>query len=166
MKMIKSLICVAIIAFGSSIAIDAQVPQLNKGVGILMRESVNQAQLPEAAKEFIKTHFGDKKIAKSEHEILAGTYEVEFKDGTDLEFDDSGLCTEVSAGKGQVLSEKVLKSVLPSEAYKTIVAQNLDKKVDEIVVSAYNGYKVEFKNASIDDMQFDTAGILTNVDYD
>mgnify|MGYP003184294881 CR=1 FL=1 len=65
-------------------------PVLYGGVGPAIAGSIDFNQLPKAARDFAQKHFKDETVIACEKEFYDNTYEVEFSDGTDIEFDAQG----------------------------------------------------------------------------
>lgn len=128
--------------------------------------SVESSDLPVEAKSFIKKHFDGKTIVKYEKKFWSNSYELELSDGTDLDFDSKGKCTEVSAPDHEVLSNTLVRELLPAGACKTLLDQGMLDSVEEIQINPSKGYKVEVRHDRIDDYRFNNAGQMTRVTHD
>lgn len=128
--------------------------------------SVESSDLPVNAKSFIKKYFDGKTIVKYEKKFWSSSYELELSDGTDLDFDSKGKCTEVSAPDHCVLSVALVRDLLPDGACKTLSDQGVLDSVEEIEFNPDKGYKVDVRHERVDDYRFNTAGIMTRVNYD
>ena len=128
--------------------------------------SVESSDLPVKAKSFIKKHFDGKTIVKFEKKFWSNSYELELSDGTDIDFDSKGKCTEVSAPDHGVLSTVLVRELLPAGACKTLSDQGMLESVEEIQINPTKGYKVEVRHERIDDYRFNNAGQMTRVTHD
>lgn len=128
--------------------------------------SVESSGLPVAAKSFIKKHFEGKTIVKYEKKFWSNSYELELSDGTDLDFDSQGKCTEVSVPDRGVLPAVLVRDMLPAEACRTLSDQGALDSVEEIQFHPVKGYKVEVRHDRIDDYRFNAAGQMTRVTRD
>lgn len=128
--------------------------------------TVEGSDLPVEAKSFIKKHFDGKTIVKYEKKFWSNSYELELSDGTDLDFDSKGKCTEVSAPDHAVLSTVLVRELLPAGACKTLSDQGMLESVEEIQINPSKGYKVEVRHDRIDDYRFNNAGQMTRVTHD
>ena len=162
---------VAALAVASPIAADAQVvvpagqnqPYYPTGIGPAISGSVTTGRLPRKATDFLNANFPQSVIKEVEEEFDNGTFEVDFTDGTDIEFDSSGEWTEVDAGHSKSLPQEIVKKLLPSQAYKEIGRLSLDRCVETVKRSG-RGYKVEFPGTDIHDLFFDPSGTLVAVE--
>ena len=152
----KSMLALAAVLMAGSVAVNAQRRAM----------PVDQSELPAVAKEFVKKHFNGLTIAKYEKKFWSNSYEIELNDGTDIDFDSKGACTEVSAPDHGVLAVSLVKEMLPEQACKTLADKNMLDKVEEIQYSPTRGYQVEVRHESIDDYRFSANGTMTRVTYD
>lgn len=114
-------------------------------------------QLPESARQFIKMHFAESKvaIARMESDWFDKNFDVIFTDGNKLEFDKQGNWKEVnckySAVPFSVLPSSIHKYV--SENYPGVKVINIerDKKYYEVKLS--NKWELKF------DLQFNVIEI-------
>lgn len=74
---------------------------------------ITVSQLPAAAQQTLRTHFGEKKVAlvKKEYDILSSSYDVVFTDGTKIEFRSNGAWEEVDCKQGQVPAKLVPEAI-------------------------------------------------------
>ena len=113
---------VAALAVASPIAADAQVvvpagqnqPYYPTGIGPAISGSVTTGRLPAKQPIFLTPISAEGVIKEVEEEFDNGTFEVDFTDGTDIEFDSSGEWTEVDAGHSKSLPQEIVKKLLPS----------------------------------------------------
>lgn len=136
---------------------------LPTGIGPAISGSVTTGRLPSKATDFLNANFPQSVIKEVEEEFDNGTFEVDFTDGTDIEFDSSGEWTEVDAGHSKSLPQEIVKKLLPSQAYKEIGRLSLDRCVETVKRSG-RGYKVEFRGTDIHDLFFDPSGTLVAVE--
>lgn len=141
-----------------------QLDNVNGGPGIAVSGSVDAAQLPKPAKDFIKKHFPGIAIKDTDRSFISGEYDVDLVDGTDLEFNSKGDIIEVEAGRNGVLSTRLLKELLPDKAYKELERRGNINNVETVKKDSRKGYKVELRNVDLDDYRFDIEGVLISVD--
>lgn len=132
--------------------------------GIVVAGSIESAQLPKPAKDFIKKHFPGAAIKESSRDFISGEYDVELVDGTDLEFNSKGEIIEIEAGKRKVLSQRLLKEILPDKAYKELESRSYINNVETVKKDSRKGYKVELRNVDLDDYRFAPDGTLISID--
>lgn len=153
-----TLLCSPIVSAQQTIGVVQSEP------GIAVAGSIESAQLPKPAKDFIKKHFPGVDIKDSERDFLSGEYDVDLVDGTDLEFNSKGEIIEIEAGKRHVLSQRLLKEILPDRAYKELERQGNINNVETVKKDSRKGYKVELRNVDLDDYRFDIEGVLISID--
>lgn len=118
---------------------------------------VQISQLPQAAQQFIKTHFSDNKvaIAKMETDWFDKSYDVIFTNGNKLEFDKQGNWKEVdckySAVPATVIPAQILKYVSENYPDAKVLKIERDKKDYEVKLS--NKWELKF------DLQFNLIDI-------
>lgn len=151
----KILPAVAVLLMAGSIHVNAQ-----------RVASVENSDLPEAAKTFLKKHFNGVAIHEYDKKFWSNSYELELSDGTDIDFDSKGRCTEVSAPDDKLLDVALVRELLPAAACLTLTNDNLLESVEEIEYNPSKGYKVEVRHGSLDDYRFDTGGKLIKVTHD
>lgn len=114
-------------------------------------------QLPQLAQQFIKTHFGDSKvaIAKMETDWFDKSYDIIFTDGNKLEFDKQGNWKEVnckySAVPASVMPEQIQKYVTENYPGAQVLKIERDKRDYEVKLS--NKWELKF------DLQFNLIDI-------
>lgn len=114
-------------------------------------------QLPQSAQQFIKTYFGDSKvaIAKMETDWFDKSYDIIFTDGNKLEFDKQGNWKEInckySAVPVSVIPEQILKYV--SENYPGAKVLKIDRDKRDYEVKLSNKWELKF------DLQFNLIDI-------
>ena len=118
---------------------------------------IKVAQLPHSAQQFIKSHFGNSKvaIAKMETDWLDKSYDVIFTDGNKLEFDKQGNWKEInckySAVPAGVIPAQILKYVSENYPDAKVLKIERDKKDYEVKLS--NRWELKF------DLQFNLIDI-------
>ena len=118
---------------------------------------IKVAQLPQSAQQFIKSHFGNSKvaIAKMETDWLDKSYDVIFTDGNKLEFDKQGNWKEInckySAVPAGVIPAQILKYVSENYPDAKVLKIERDKKDYEVKLS--NRWELKF------DLQFNLIDI-------
>lgn len=173
MKLINTLrAAVAAIVIAVAPAVMAQVvvptgngPFYPTGVGPAIAGSVDTGQLPEKATKFISKYFPNAAITGAEKEFDTQSFEVDLSDGTDIEFNAAGDWTEVDAGRGTCLASSLVKALIPPTSYSEIVSMKLDNAV-ETVKRDSKFYKVEFRSPEIDNLRFNAAGVLVEIEMD
>ena len=116
-------------------------------------------QLPQTARQFVKTHFSGKKIAlvKMDNDIVWRDYDVVFADGTKVEFDSRGAWTDVECKQSSVpaaiIPEAIKQYVRKNFPATPIVKIERDKRGYEIKLG--NGTEIEFnKKMQVIDIDF------------
>ncbi len=118
---------------------------------------IKVTQLPPSAQQFIKSHFGNSKvaIAKMETDWLDKSYDVIFTDGNKLEFDKQGNWKEInckySAVPASVIPVQILKYVSENYPDAKVLKIERDKKDYEVKLS--NRWELKF------DLQFNLIDI-------
>ena len=118
---------------------------------------IKVAQLPQSVQQFIKSHFGNSKvaIAKMETDWLDKSYDVIFTDGNKLEFDKQGNWKEInckySAVPAGVIPAQILKYVSENYPDAKVLKIERDKKDYEVKLS--NRWELKF------DLQFNLIDI-------
>ncbi len=128
--------------------------------------TVDSTDLPVAAKTFLNKNFDGIAIHEFEKKFWSNSYELELADGTDIDFDSRGHCTEVSAPDYKLLDAALVRELLPAAACLTLTNDNLIESVEEIEYNPSKGYKVEVRHGTLDDYRFDIAGKLIKVTHD
>lgn len=84
------------------------------------KKRIDMNGLPEAARQFVGKHFGDRTVAAvvMEREFFKTSYEVIFDGGDKIEFDSKGAWTEIDCG-----SSIVPLSALPEGLYPAVRAR-------------------------------------------
>ncbi len=148
MTNIKTILLALAAVLGITPVITAQIP-------------VDNTKLPVSAKGFIKKHFTGVMVKDVERDW--GKYEVELVDETELEFTKNGSFHKVSVDDGIVLSQNIIKEILPTKAIGILNQHGVLGKLESIEKSK-KGYKVETSNAHPDEFQFDNKGNLLSID--
>jgi hypothetical protein len=78
--------------------------------GCEKEEVVKDTELPQPAKEFISTHFASATITTvvKEEELKKVSYDVVLNNGTTLDFNKAGECTEIDSNKAEKLPDSVI----------------------------------------------------------
>lgn len=115
-------------------------------------------QLPDAAQQFIKQHFADRKVAlaKVETEFMSKSYEVIFSDGDQIEFDGNGNWKEIDCKFSSVPAAAIPSRIMEyvREHYPDATVLKIDKDRREYEVKLSNRVELSF------DMKFN----LTDID--
>ncbi len=122
------------------------------------RRAITPEQLPAAAQEFLKTHFGEltPAIVAEEGALWGKTYEVLFTDRTEVEFDDKGQWTEVHSRMG------ALPLGIVPEALAGFVGQNYPQATIRGIERDRQGWEVLLDNGL--ELEFDRKMQLVNID--
>lgn len=121
-------------------------------------KSIQVGQLPTAARQFIKQHFADRKVAlaKVETGLVSKSYEVIFADGDHIDFNSKGNWEEIDCKSSSVptavIPTRIMKYI--RENYSDAVVKKLEKDRRE--------YKVELSNRV--ELSFDLKFNLTDID--
>lgn len=114
--------------------------------------------LPRPAKDFIKKHFYNAKIDEIDFKPHYRVYEVELRDGTDIDFDNRGNCIKIDSDNKSIPAGAV-KAMLPNKAYNILKKKKNHDDVESIEVNN-RGYKVELRKGRYDELYFDRQGNL------
>lgn len=164
LKSIISGIASLAILFGAADAV-AQVPVINGGApGIAVAGSADYSQLPEKAKKFIDKHFKNVGVQKCEKYFAKGKYEVELRNGIDLEFNTKGELVEIDAPDNTVLPVAVVKDFMPRKAYERLEKDGLTGMVEAIELNRGKVYEVELNIPSPDTYVFDLGGAFIAIE--
>lgn len=99
------------------------------------------SRLPEAAQQFVREHFPDRKIAlaKTETDFMKKSYDVIFSDGCRIEFDSKGDWKEIdcklSAMPSDVVPAPIRAYVEENHPDSTIVKIEKDRREYEVKLS-------------------------------
>lgn len=109
---------------------------------------VGEAQLPAAARQFIKKHFPDKKVAlaKIDTEFARKSYEVVFADGDYIEFDSKGNWEEIDC-KTSPVPAAVIPAAIASyvkDNYPDATIRKIEKERREYEVRLSNRVELTF----------------------
>ncbi len=102
---------------------------------------VGYDQLPETAKAFLDTHFGNLKISKVKKDN--DSYDVEYTNGTEVEFDLSGNWRQVEVDNKVQMTQSIL-ALLPKPILDYISSNHSSKKI-ECIKNNVSTYKIELK---------------------
>lgn len=108
---------------------------------------ISYEELPVGAKQFIANHFGADNILSIEYDkdLKGAEYEVNFKNGAEVNFDKNGNWDEIyvpSGIKPELVPEKVLTHVQTNHADALIISMDKDKR--EFDVELNNGLELIF----------------------
>lgn len=119
---------------------------------------IQVSQLPDAAQQFIKQHFADRKVvlAKVETELMSKSYEVVFANGDHIDFDGKGNWEEVDCK-----SSFVPPAIVPVRIMEYIHANYPDETVVKIEKDRRE-YEVKLSNRV--ELSFDLKFNLTDID--
>lgn len=122
-------------------------------------KAVPFAELPEPAQEFIRTYYDPENVTHilADDDLLSSReYEVNLKDGIELEFDSKGNWTEVDANLQPVPGD-----IVPA-AIQAYVSKSFPG--NEIVQLSKSSRKYEIELTSGLDLEFDSKGQFTKID--
>lgn len=155
--------CAAVMFVGSA-ALSAQQP-LEGGPGIAVAGSQNFATLPVQIRHFVKKHFKGLSITKCESYFAKGTYELEFSNGIDIDFDRKGKPIEIDAPDGMALNASLVREVIPKAAFKHLEEKGLANNVTSIEFNR-DGRAVEVELAipEPNTYVYDLKGVLVETD--
>lgn len=122
--------------------------------------TIDASILPKMAKSFITQSYGSITIRECERDD-DGHYEVELRNGVDLEFDVTGKLSKIDAGH-RCLSKELLKKILPDKVYKELDTRKVISKVEEVEFNRYN-IKVGIRQMWDDEYIFDLDGNLQSI---
>lgn len=147
----KKVISIAIMAFAMVFAAKAGDDK-----------PISVDQLPQAAQEFIKTHFADEKVAvaKKEIEIFEVDYKVIFTSGNKVKFNKAGEWEEVDCEYSEVPA-----AIIPAQITSYLKENFADKKVTQIERKnkPNKAYEVELDNSM--EVEFNKDFIVVDIDY-
>lgn len=143
-------------------AINAQMPQ--GGPGIAVAGSVDPAQLPQKAQDFLRKYYPQQKCASLVKDFADNEYELRMTDGTEITFFADGRIDDIEAPRGQILPLEVIKGLLPKKSYKHLNDNGYLGMVNEIDYKA-NGYKVSLKTNAPDDITYSLTGEVVEIDF-
>ncbi|MDQ3292307.1 MAG: PepSY-like domain-containing protein [Bacteroidota bacterium] len=126
--------------------------------GCEKEETVTAAELPQQAKDFISTHFGNATIVsvEKEKEISHTSFDVVLNNGTTLDFNSSGECTDID-GKTTPLPA----SVIPAKILDYVQTQY---PTDSIVSWEKDGQHQEVQLGNNLELKFDLDGNFLSLD--
>lgn len=112
---------------------------------------ISSNALPNDAKAFINKNYNGVSIYHCE--IDGGEYDVDLSNGVDLKFNKNGKLLKIEADHG-VLSQAVLKAILPAKAVQHLSAKGLVDRVEEVEfrrstivvdIANYDDYEIRFR---------------------
>ena len=95
---------------------------------------VNANMLPDNAKAFIQKNYASEGYRTCERDD-DGHYDVELRNGVDLEFDANGKLLKIDGGTRRV-SKSVLKQILPAKAYAEL-GWKAERGIDEMCADSW-----------------------------
>lgn len=134
--------------------------------GIVVSGSCEYSQIPEEVRNFIHKHFKNNAVAACKRDYNPMEYEVRLDDGTQIEFDEKGRWTEIEAGRAGYIPAKLVKHLLPGNAYRKIEGLGVMPFVDEVHKLANGGYEVDLNQDNLGDFKFDKHGRLVEFERD
>lgn len=129
------------------------------GVGPAIAEGVDVDKLPQRALDFIAHHIRECEVSHVDRVFESGAYEVYMSDGIEIEFSERGDFEEIEAPEGYVLTQSLVREVVPSKSYKRMIELDCINNVSSIELDT-NGYNVSFEGAEIESALFDITGKL------
>lgn len=117
--------------------------------------------LPFSSQEFIKSNFEKMQIASTQKEttllgLITDSYEVNFVDGSEVEFNSDGNWTKISIKNGEVPS-----NLIPEKIKQYVKTNFKNHKIVEFEQSE-KGYKIELSNDM--DLKFNKNFIFIGAD--
>lgn len=162
----------AALLLGSATAMAQVVPAepINEGStpGLVMAGSSSASQLPQPALKFINQYFKGLDISKVEREYAKGTYDVDFVNGLDIEFNNQGKVVEIDAPDGMALAPSVIRALVSHKAYENLKRNGSLKLVNSIDLTYNRGklVKVETVAAMPQEIVMDFNGNIVLVEED
>lgn len=135
----------------------------NPGIFLGGTASVDFEQLPDKAIKFLTDNFSYKQVNKCEKEYPGGEFEVELRDGTEIDFTPDGTWTEIDAADNTTLSENLLKKILNHKIYNELVNRGYVNLVENLERTASGGLKIELDKIAIEEIIFDIDGTVVAV---
>lgn len=152
-------------ASASASASDPVTPYRFVTPGPVIAGSIDASQLPADAVKYLDKYFSGVKAMEIDREYLAGKYDVQMADGTEIEFDSKGRVVEIDAPDGYVLDTVILKTILPESAMK-VLENNGQTRMVEKVERKRTVYEVDLADRDETTLTFDHHGKLLSVEYD
>lgn len=149
----------------SATAADPNVPLRFVTPGPVIAGSVDMSQLPADAVKYLDKYFNGVKAMEIDREYLAGKYDVQMADGTEIDFDSKGKVVEIDAPDGYALDVTLLKSILPADAVK-FLEKNRQACMVEKVERKRSTYEVDLADRDETQLRFDHRGKLFGITYD
>lgn len=124
--------------------------------------SINREDLPEAAREFLDTHFPKAKVGmiKTDRHLLKKTdYDVKLVNGTKIEFNNSGKWTSVDCKKSAVPESIIPKTIRTyvKKNYPDVKIVKIEKTTSKYEVDLSDDVELtfnlfgQFKGAKLND---------------
>lgn len=148
-----------------TLAADPSVPFRFVTPGPVISGSVDVTQLPADAVKYLDKYFSGVKAMEIDREYLAGKYDVQMADGTEIEFDSKGKVVEIDARDGYALGISLLQSILPADAVK-FLEKNGHSGMVEKVERKRSTYEVDLADRDDTQLSFDHRGRLLGIAYD
>jgi len=105
------------------------------------------SQLPTAAQQTVKNHFGKKQISVTKQEgTLKKSYEIMFADGDKIEFDSKGAWKEIKCRKASVPSALVPKAIATyiKKQYPKSRIREIEREGKQTEIKLSNGLDLKF----------------------
>lgn len=112
---------------------------------------ISSNDLPNEAKAFINKNYSDATIYNCEIDDF--NYDVDLSNGVDLKFNKNGKLVKIETDRG-VLSQAVLKAILPAKAVQHLTTQGLVDRVEEVEfrrstivvdIANYDDFEIRFR---------------------
>lgn len=132
------------------------------GVGPAIAEGVDVDKLPQSARDFIAQHIRECEVSHVDHEFESGSYDVYLSDGVEVNFSSKGSFAQIDAPAGYVLTQSLVRSLVPAKCYKNMLELDCAANVASIEVDG-SGYNVSFAGSDLGSASFDMTGKLLAV---
>ena len=153
MKRVIALAFTAVLSFTALSCSDDDNDKTNDTI-------IESAQLPQAARDFIATHFPDVTYTRVEKESRpdddGSIYDVHLSNGFEIDFDVDGNWTDIDGNK-----QAIPTAIIPVPITNYVTANYAGTTVNTIEIESY-GYDVELSNGI--DLVFDVSGGFVRID--
>ncbi|MEF9923389.1 MAG: PepSY-like domain-containing protein [Muribaculaceae bacterium] len=126
------------------------------GPGPVVSISSSYDAMPAAVKTFIKSNFHKVKVTEVNKLTMKGVNELKLSNGYKIEITDAGQWAEVEAPNNATIPHKLLKKLIPKEAYRYLLSKRIQNRVEEISFDPEKGYKLDVKGH--DDIKYSKEG--------
>lgn len=121
---------------------------------------IDAAQLPEAAKVFVETHFAGATFTRVEHQAVpdsdGSVYDTRLSNGFEIDFDAEGNWTDID-GNNQTVPD----AIVPQPILDYVAANYATATVTAIEIERH-GYDIELSNGT--DLVFNENGEFIRID--